>query len=83
MPAPETPASQVTNRKLGYREQQELKALPQKIEQLEQEQQQLQEEISDPAFYQQERDTIATTLQRLDQINAELEDCFVRWEELE
>ncbi|MFO8024857.1 ATP-binding cassette domain-containing protein [Thiohalophilus sp.] len=85
-PTPETRVlqpAQASKRKLGYREQQELQALPGNIEQLEQEQQQLQEEISDPAFYQQERDTIATILQRLDQINAELEVCFRRWEELE
>ncbi|MFO7577832.1 MAG: ATP-binding cassette domain-containing protein, partial [Pelovirga sp.] len=71
-----------TRRKLGYREQQELKALPGRIEQLEQEQQQLQVQIGDPAFYQQDGETIAQTLQRLDEINAELETCFQRWEEL-
>ncbi|MFP3873853.1 MAG: ATP-binding cassette domain-containing protein [Thiohalophilus sp.] len=72
-----------TRRKLGYREQQELKALPGRIEQLEQEQQQLQTQIGDPAFYQQDGETIAQTLQRLDEIDAELEACFQRWEELE
>ena len=81
--APAKSGTDSGRRKLGYREQQELKALPGKIEQLEQEQQQLQARISEPAFYQQDGATIAGTLQRLDQINAELEECFQRWEALE
>ena len=83
-PRPQTKRSSAGGkRKLGYREQQELKALPGQIEKLEQEQQALQEQVGDPAFYQQDGEAIAQTMQQLEKINAELEHCFQRWEELE
>lgn len=69
--------------KLSYKEQRELEALPGQIEKLEQEQQQLQEQVSDPGFYQQDGERIAATMQRLEVIGSELERCFQRWEELE
>jgi ATP-binding cassette subfamily F protein uup len=70
-------------RKLTYREQRELEALPQRIEDLESEQQDLQSRTSDPGFYQRPSEEIADTLQRLETVSRELEDCFARWEALE
>ncbi|UCC56039.1 MAG: ATP-binding cassette domain-containing protein [Gammaproteobacteria bacterium] len=71
------------SRKLSYRDQRELDALPQKIETLEAEQAELQEKASNPDFYRQaERETIAD-LARLEAVTAELEECYARWEALE
>jgi ATP-binding cassette subfamily F protein uup len=70
-------------RKLSYKEQRELEALPARLEALEVEQNTLQAEINEPAFYQQDQDTITQTLQRLESVGNELEVCFQRWEELE
>ncbi len=70
-------------RKLSYKEQRELEALPGQIEKLEQEQQQLQAQVNDPGFYQQDGARIAETMQRLEAVDSELERCFQRWEELE
>ncbi len=80
--AVEPPRSERT-RKLSYREQRELEALPALIESLEAEQAQLNAAAGDPAFYQQAGDKIATTMNRLDTIGRELDDCYARWEELE
>ena len=70
-------------RKLSYREQRELEALPGMIEMLEAEQAQLHAATGDPAFYQQAGDKIATTVNRLEEIERELAECYARWEELE
>ncbi len=71
------------NRKLSYKEQRELDALPARIEELERRQQELQQQTSDPAFYKQDGETIARTLAELDALNAELEAAYDRWAELE
>lgn len=68
--------------KLSYNEQQELKILPDRIEALEQEQQQLQQQINQSAFYQQDKETITNTLAQLDEINEKLQHAFARWEHL-
>lgn len=70
-------------KKLSYNDQRELEQLPQRIEQLEAEQQELTEAMSDPEFFKQDNDTISTTTGRLEEISAELEHCYGRWEELE
>ncbi|HEY8555353.1 MAG TPA: ATP-binding cassette domain-containing protein [Burkholderiales bacterium] len=70
-------------RKLSYKEQRELEALPQTIEALEREQAQLHAAAADPAFYQQPGDRIASTLARLEQVTQELEAAYARWEALE
>ena len=70
-------------KKLSYKDQRELDLLPGKIESLENEQQQLQAQISDSSFYQQQQETIKQTLYKLEHVNAELEQCYARWEELE
>ena len=70
-------------RKLSYRDQRELESLPQQIEALEAEQAALQEQTSDPVFYQQPQDEITAKLARLETVTAELERSYARWEALE
>jgi ATP-binding cassette subfamily F protein uup len=70
-------------RKLSYKDQRELEALPAKIEALETEQNELQAQVSQPEFYQQEGEKISAVLTRLEEVEGELEHCFERWEILE
>ena len=80
-PVPVAPAGKP--RKLSYKEQQELKALPGKIEALEAEQSQLQAAVSTAGFYQQPGEKIAATRARLETVTQELVACYDRWEALE
>jgi len=77
------PKAQNVKRKLSYKEQCELELLPEKIEQLERKQQQLQQQINDAAFYRQDGEHIAATLAQLEQVSFELEQTYARWEALE
>jgi ATP-binding cassette subfamily F protein uup len=70
-------------RKLTYREQQELDALPKQIETLESEQTALHQRLAEPTFYQQPGADIARATARLEELNIELQTAYARWEELE
>ena len=70
-------------RKASHREQQELLALPGRIERLEAEQQRLQDAVASPDFYKEPSDAIARTLARLETIEQELLDVLARWDELD
>ncbi|MDO8860525.1 ATP-binding cassette domain-containing protein [Haliea sp. E1-2-M8] len=70
-------------RKLSYKEQRELEALPGKIEALEQQQAALQAQASDPAFYQQDRASMDKVLADLAAVEDALEAAIERWTELE
>lgn len=70
-------------RKLSFKEQRELEALPQQIEALETEIASLNEAISRPEFYQQAKDTITGTQARLAELQQTVEAAYMRWEELE
>lgn len=61
----------------------ELESIPDKILQLEREQQQLQNEISNVNFYNQEKTQITLVLNKLTQIEDTLKKLYARWEELE
>ena len=78
-------ARQPKNRsaKLNYKERQELDALPAKIEALEQEQSALQQQMADPAIYQQTREQVEQLNQRFGQVEEELQHAYERWETLE
>ena len=69
--------------KLSYRDQRELDALPQEIEDIETMISQLQDTIADPGFYKQEQETVQATLQELADNEALLEQRVTRWDELE
>ena len=70
-------------RKASYKEQQELLALPGRIEDLEAEQQRLQTAVASPGFYKEPADAIARTLARVEAIDQELLDAMARWDELD
>jgi ATP-binding cassette subfamily F protein uup len=81
--SPAKPKPVVKARKLSYKEQRELEALPKRIETLESEQAQLQQQTAEPGFYTRPADEVSAGLARLETIAAELEDCYARWEALE
>jgi len=70
-------------RKLSYKEKQELKALPGRIEALEAEQDQLHQTMSDPLFYQIHKDEIVSIKARLSTVDTELVATYQLWETLE
>ena len=69
--------------KLSYKEQRELDNLPGKIEKFESQQAELESEIAQPEFYQQEQNIVARKLSELEAINQQLESVYQRWDELE
>ena len=81
--APKKRPSQPAVRKLTWKEERELEALPQKIEQLETEQSELHAAMAAPEFYKQDQAEITKTASRVEEIAAELETLMERWEELE
>jgi ATP-binding cassette subfamily F protein uup len=70
-------------RKLSYKEQRELVALPGKIEALETEQRELDKRMGGANFYRQPRDTITATMERIEAVKIDLESAYGRWQELE
>jgi len=70
-------------RKLSYKDQRELEALPALIEGLEEEQASLQECINEPGFYQRPAGEVETVLSRLQALEDELNTGYTRWEVLE
>ena len=70
-------------RRLSFKEQQELAALPPRIEELETEQAALHGKLADPRLYQDVPGQVADLRRRLDALEAELPGLYARWEELE
>ena len=70
-------------RKLSNKEQQELKKLPGLIEKLEKRQQEIEHTMSQPTFYDSERETIDALTKELAALHVELEGAIERWSELE
>ena len=71
-----------TRQKLSYKEKRELDGLPALIESLEAEQQALQQQIAQPAFYSQDKNTISKVLSRLSELEQLIQQTYSRWEEL-
>jgi ATP-binding cassette subfamily F protein uup len=82
-PARDERSASTTARRLSYKEQRELAALPETIQRLEQEQSRLQDMLNEPGFYQREPTQAAAALQRLTALAAELETAYSRWDSLE
>jgi ABC transport system ATP-binding/permease protein len=70
-------------RRLSYKDQRELEAMPEKIQGLEAEQLQLQAQIADPALFQGNSERGAAALKRLQSLAEELEKTYSRWDALE
>ena len=70
-------------KKLSYKEQRELEALPARIEALETEQRALNERIAGPEFYKESAEQIKDTLARVETLRAELDAAYTRWHDLE
>jgi ABC transport system ATP-binding/permease protein len=79
-PAPSPSASR--SRKLSFKEQRELDALPPHIAALEAEQERLQGEAASPEFYKSPKDHIQAVLARIDTVQGELDAALARWIEL-
>lgn len=69
--------------KLTYKEQEELKRLPQQIDRLETDITTLQSEIAAPQFYNQNAQAIREAMEKLAKLNIDLESAYTRWAELE
>ena len=78
-PAPPAPA----RRKLSYKEQRELDALPARIEQLETEVAARTDAMQDPAFYTQDAAVQQRANAELATLQAELDAAYARWEALD
>jgi len=70
-------------RKMSFKERQEVAVLPQRIEDLELEQAELHRRMADPDFYRETGDQVAAAKARLEALAAELEQTYLRWQELE
>lgn len=70
-------------RKLTFKEKHELEDLPQKIEAMEKEQQELYDAMADPSFYQQDSAAISRAKARNEELEEALVTAYERWEELE
>ena len=70
-------------RKLSYKEQRELDALPQQMEDLEAKQAALEAEIADPSFYSQDQEVVTKRLAELAKATEALDAALERWTELE
>jgi ATP-binding cassette subfamily F protein uup len=79
--AASSPAS--PRRKLTYREQQELAALPEHIASAEREAASIDEKFQDPALYRGPRVEVEKLQSRRSELSAEIAALYVRWEELE
>ena len=69
--------------KLSNRQRQELARIPERIRELEREQQELADALGSTAFYSAEPERVAAASRRLVAIETELEELLVRWTELE
>ncbi len=70
-------------RKLSFKEQRELEALPDRIHVLEAEQNELHQAMAAPDFFRKDGQAIAAATARLESLSAELSQAYARWEELE
>jgi len=77
------PRPAVKGRRLSYKDQRDLDALPGKIQLLEEEQHALQAAIADPELFRQNPERATAALQRLETLARELEAAYARWGSLE
>ena len=81
-----TETKKTPSKKLSYKDQRELEALPAKIETLELSQTELEQHMSQPEFYDNQNDggkSVEETLKQVADVQSQLETAYARWEELE
>lgn len=77
------PMPTLSDNKMNYQQQKELRAVEQKIEKLEAQQIELQAKLADPTLYDAANMNKLQLLQtQLDKIASELKECYERWEKL-
>ncbi len=76
------PQSKKNPNRLGFNERRELEEMPERIETLESELQELTSRMGSADFYSQEGEAIKLASQRLAKLNEELEAAYLRWETL-
>jgi ATP-binding cassette subfamily F protein uup len=69
--------------KLSYKDQRELDSLPQLIEQLEGQLDELQTQLGDPDLYRTQGERVASLQQQLTEVQQQLDKAYERWENLE
>jgi len=72
-----------SKKKLSYKLQLELESLPASIELLEQQVEEFQQTVNDPDFFKQDPAESNSALQKLAELQAQLEQAYARWDELE
>lgn len=80
---PKTAPAKAKPKKLSYKLQRELEALPMRLEELEAQIETLQEEVNEPSFFSKPVEQTQPVLDKLSAAEQELEVAFERWEELE
>ena len=78
-----SPPEKPSKKKLSYKHQQELDALPEQIAELESRQAALHDRMADPEFFRQDGDRISAATAELESLTAKLEKSYARWEKLE
>ncbi|MBF0461212.1 MAG: ATP-binding cassette domain-containing protein [Magnetococcales bacterium] len=73
----------VRKKRLSFKEQQELVALPGQIETWEQEQAEWHQVVADPAFYRRGSEAVVAATTRLETLEQMLAQAYARWESLE
>ena len=69
--------------RLTYGEKLELEKLPEQVEALEERQSQIHEQMSAPAFFEQDHKTVSAATEELKALEEELAKVYARWEDLE
>lgn len=77
------PENKKTEKRLSYKEEQELAALPDKISKYESAIKALEQQLADPLFYQQPKAVIDDAVTKLKQTQADLQEAYDRWETLD
>jgi ATP-binding cassette subfamily F protein uup len=77
------PPKKTAAKKLSYKEERELEALPQRLEEMEAELEELHQQLADPALYQKDPAAIPKIQKQMEALEQELKNAYARWEALE
>lgn len=77
------PEKKKTEKRLTYKQQKELKAIPEKIDQFETQLAGLHEQMANPDFYKKPQEEIAAVAEKTESLQKELDETYKLWEELE